>query len=151
MAYRGSDPPGTVSSNPSPSTGGSANHRFLGGFCRRSTIEPGSSTARSVKLGRTRSNVQITVLGSNLAQMSIGRSLKRGGADRTDFGGSIRLAIASEEGIESCRSRIYDARAVKLGFDCLRSYLLGLRSPSASISSGCEPRSPVFTLHNLRL
>src|SRR5215472_6303631 len=38
------------------SGGESANHRFLGGgargFCRRSTIEPGSSTARSVKLPR---------------------------------------------------------------------------------------------------
>jgi nicotinamide-nucleotide amidase len=54
------------------------------------------------------------------------------GPDRIDFGGSIRLAIASEEGTESRRSRIYGGRdwvrlgAVELGLDCLRRYLQGL-------------------------
>jgi nicotinamide-nucleotide amidase len=51
------------------------------------------------------------------------------GPDRIDFGGSIHLAIASEEGVESRRSRIYGGRdwvrlgAVELGLDCLRRYL----------------------------
>jgi nicotinamide-nucleotide amidase len=54
------------------------------------------------------------------------------GPDRIDFGGSIHLAIASEEGTESRRSRIYGGRdwvrlgAVELGLDCLRRYLQGL-------------------------
>ena len=54
------------------------------------------------------------------------------GPDRIDFGGSIHLAIASEEGVESRRSRIYGGRdwvrlgAVELGLDCLRRYLQGL-------------------------
>ena len=54
------------------------------------------------------------------------------GPDRIDFGGSIYLAIASEDGIESRRSRIYGGRdwvrlgAVELGLDCLRRYLQGL-------------------------
>jgi nicotinamide-nucleotide amidase len=54
------------------------------------------------------------------------------GPDRIDFGGSIHLAIAAEEGIESRRSRIYGGRdwvrlgAVELGLDCLRRYLQGL-------------------------
>jgi nicotinamide-nucleotide amidase len=54
------------------------------------------------------------------------------GPDRIDFGGSIRLAIAAEDGAESRRSRIYGGRdwvrlgAVKLGLDCLRRYLQGL-------------------------
>ena len=66
------------------------------------------------------------------------------GPDRIDFGGSIHLAIAAEEGVESRRSRIYGGRdwvrlgAVELGLDCLRRYLQGLQSPSAPISSGCE-------------
>jgi nicotinamide-nucleotide amidase len=51
------------------------------------------------------------------------------GPDRIDFGGSIHLAIASEDGVESRRSRIYGGRdwvrlgAVELGLDCLRRYL----------------------------
>jgi nicotinamide-nucleotide amidase len=51
------------------------------------------------------------------------------GPDRIDFGGSIHLAIAAEEGVESRRSRIYGGRdwvrlgAVELGLDCLRRYL----------------------------
>src|SRR6202047_102000 len=51
------------------------------------------------------------------------------GPDRIDFGGSIHLAIAAEEGTESRRSRIYGGRdwvrlgAVELGLDCLRRYL----------------------------
>jgi nicotinamide-nucleotide amidase len=54
------------------------------------------------------------------------------GPDRIDFGGSIYLAIAAEEGVESRRSRIYGGRdwvrlgAVELGLDCLRRYLKGL-------------------------
>jgi nicotinamide-nucleotide amidase len=54
------------------------------------------------------------------------------GPDRIDFGGSIYLAIASEDGVESRRSRIYGGRdwvrlgAVELGLDCLRRYLQGL-------------------------
>jgi nicotinamide-nucleotide amidase len=54
------------------------------------------------------------------------------GPDRIDFGGSIHLAIAAEDRIESRRSRIYGGRdwvrlgAVELGLDCLRRYLQGL-------------------------
>src|SRR5271166_2011438 len=54
------------------------------------------------------------------------------GPDRIDFGGSIHLAIAAEDGIESRRSRIYGGRdwvrlgAVELGLDCLRRYLQSL-------------------------
>jgi nicotinamide-nucleotide amidase len=54
------------------------------------------------------------------------------GPDRIDFGGSIYLAIAGPERIESRRSRIYGGRdwvrlgAVELGLDCLRRYLYGL-------------------------
>src|SRR6266478_2816609 len=54
------------------------------------------------------------------------------GPDRIDFGGSIHLAIADEEGVESRRSRIYGGRdwvrlgAVEFGLDCLRRYLQGL-------------------------
>jgi len=51
------------------------------------------------------------------------------GADRIDFGGSIHLAIAAADRVESRRSRIYGGRdwvrlgAVELGLDCLRRYL----------------------------
>jgi nicotinamide-nucleotide amidase len=54
------------------------------------------------------------------------------GPDRIDFGGSIHLAIAAEDEVESRRSRIYGGRdwvrlgAVELGLDCLRRYLHGL-------------------------
>ena len=54
------------------------------------------------------------------------------GPDRIDFGGSIHLAIASDDGTESRRSRIYGGRdwvrlgAVELGLDCLRRYLQNL-------------------------
>jgi nicotinamide-nucleotide amidase len=54
------------------------------------------------------------------------------GPDRIDFGGSIHLAIAAEDGVQSRRSRIYGGRdwvrlgAVELGLDCLRRYLQGL-------------------------
>src|ERR1700738_2695124 len=54
------------------------------------------------------------------------------GPDRIDFGGSIHLAIAAEEGVESRRSRIYGGRgwggpgAGALGLHCLRRYLQGL-------------------------
>ena len=51
------------------------------------------------------------------------------GPDRIDFGGSIHLAIAAPDRVESRRSRIYGGRdwvrlgAVELGLDCLRRYL----------------------------
>jgi nicotinamide-nucleotide amidase len=54
------------------------------------------------------------------------------GPDRIDFGGSIHLAIAAAEGIESRPSRIYGGRdwirlgTVEFGLDCLRRYLQGL-------------------------
>lgn len=54
------------------------------------------------------------------------------GPDRIDFGGSIHLAIAAEDGAASRRSRILGGRewvrlgAVELGLDCLRRFLLGL-------------------------
>jgi nicotinamide-nucleotide amidase len=54
------------------------------------------------------------------------------GPDRIDFGGSIHLAIAGPERLESRRARIYGGRdwvrlgAVELGLDCLRRYLQGL-------------------------
>jgi nicotinamide-nucleotide amidase len=54
------------------------------------------------------------------------------GPDRIDFGGSIYLAIADGDRVESRRSRIYGGRewvrlgAVELGLDCLRRYLQGL-------------------------
>ena len=54
------------------------------------------------------------------------------GADRLEFGGTICLAIASESGAKSRRSRILGGRewvrlgAVEMGLDCLRRYLNGL-------------------------
>jgi len=54
------------------------------------------------------------------------------GADRIDFGGSICIAIATENDVASRRSRILGGRewvrlgAVELGLDCLRRYLYGL-------------------------
>ena len=54
------------------------------------------------------------------------------GADRIDLGGSICLAIATEQDVASRRSRIVGGRewvrlgAVELGLDCLRRYLQGL-------------------------
>jgi competence/damage-inducible protein CinA-like protein len=54
------------------------------------------------------------------------------GLDRIDFGGTICLAIASEAGVDSRRSRILGGRewvrlgAVELGLDCLRRQLYGL-------------------------
>ena len=54
------------------------------------------------------------------------------GADRIDFGGSICIAIATENDVASRRSRILGGRewvrlgAVELGLDCLRRYLCGL-------------------------
>jgi nicotinamide-nucleotide amidase len=54
------------------------------------------------------------------------------GPDRIDFGGSIHLAIAAADRIESRRSRIYGGRdwvrlgAVELGLDCLRRHLQNL-------------------------
>jgi hypothetical protein len=66
------------------------------------------------------------------------------GPDRIDFGGSIHLPIAAEEGVESRRSRIYGGR------DWVRSSSASTAcaatssaspSPSAPISSGCD-RNP---------
>jgi nicotinamide-nucleotide amidase len=54
------------------------------------------------------------------------------GPDRIDFGGSICLAIADGDTVESRRSRILGGRewvrlgAVELGLDCLRRQLYGL-------------------------
>jgi nicotinamide-nucleotide amidase len=54
------------------------------------------------------------------------------GPDRIDFGGSIHLAIADGDRVETRRSRIYGGRdwvrlgAVELGLDCLRRHLFGL-------------------------
>jgi nicotinamide-nucleotide amidase len=54
------------------------------------------------------------------------------GADRIDFGGTICLAIATEQDTASRRSRIVGGRewvrlgAVELGLDCLRRHLQGL-------------------------
>jgi nicotinamide-nucleotide amidase len=54
------------------------------------------------------------------------------GPDRVDFGGTICLAVATEQEIASRRSRIVGGRewvrlgAVELGLDCLRRHLQGL-------------------------
>jgi nicotinamide-nucleotide amidase len=54
------------------------------------------------------------------------------GADRIEFAGTVCLAIATKEKVESRRSRIVGGRdwvrlgAVELGLDCLRRYLQGL-------------------------
>ena len=54
------------------------------------------------------------------------------GADRIDLGGTICLAIATEEEVASRRSRIVGGRewvrlgAVELSLDCLRRHLQGL-------------------------
>jgi nicotinamide-nucleotide amidase len=54
------------------------------------------------------------------------------GADRIDLGGTICLAIATEQEVASRRSRILGGRewvrlgAVELGLDCLRRHLQGL-------------------------
>src|SRR5687767_5259595 len=54
------------------------------------------------------------------------------GADRIEFAGTICLAIATERGVASRRSRIVGGRdwvrlgAVEMGLDCLRRHLQGL-------------------------
>jgi nicotinamide-nucleotide amidase len=54
------------------------------------------------------------------------------GADRIEFAGTVCLAIATKDGVESRRSRIVGGRdwvrlgAVEMGLDCLRRYLQGL-------------------------
>jgi competence/damage-inducible protein CinA-like protein len=54
------------------------------------------------------------------------------GADRIEFAGTVCLAIATERGVASRRSRIVGGRdwvrlgAVEMGLDCLRRYLQGL-------------------------
>jgi len=54
------------------------------------------------------------------------------GADRIDFGATIDIAIAAEEGAVTRRSRILGGRdwvrfgAVEMGLDCLRRHLQGL-------------------------
>ncbi len=54
------------------------------------------------------------------------------GPDRIDFGGTICLAIATAQGVDSRRSRILGGRewvrlgACEMGLDCLRRQLQGL-------------------------
>jgi nicotinamide-nucleotide amidase len=54
------------------------------------------------------------------------------GADRIEFGGTICLAIATPDGVESRKSRIVGGRewvrlgAVEMALDCLRRALQGL-------------------------
>ncbi len=54
------------------------------------------------------------------------------GPDRIDFGGTICLAIATADGVESRRSRVLGGRewvrlgATEMGLDCLRRHLQGL-------------------------
>jgi nicotinamide-nucleotide amidase len=54
------------------------------------------------------------------------------GADRIEFGGTVCLAISTEQGVASRRSRIVGGRdwvrlgAVEMGLDCLRRHLQGL-------------------------
>jgi nicotinamide-nucleotide amidase len=54
------------------------------------------------------------------------------GPDRIDFGGTICLAIATADGVESRKSRILGGRewvrlgASEMGLDCLRRQLQGL-------------------------
>jgi nicotinamide-nucleotide amidase len=54
------------------------------------------------------------------------------GADRLEFGGTVCLAISTEQDVASRRSRIVGGRewvrlgAVEMGLDCLRRYLQGL-------------------------
>jgi competence/damage-inducible protein CinA-like protein len=54
------------------------------------------------------------------------------GADRIEFGGTVCLAISTEQDVASRRSRIVGGRewvrlgAVEMGLDCLRRYLQGL-------------------------
>ena len=54
------------------------------------------------------------------------------GPDRIEFGGTINLAIATEDDVASRRSRVLGGRewvrlgATELGMDCLRRYLQGL-------------------------
>jgi nicotinamide mononucleotide (NMN) deamidase PncC len=66
------------------------------------------------------------------------------GPDRIDFGGSVYLAIAAAEGVETRRSRIYGGRdwvrlgAVELASTACAATSGASRSPNAPISSGCE-------------
>jgi nicotinamide-nucleotide amidase len=54
------------------------------------------------------------------------------GADRIEFAGTVCLAIASKNGVDSRRSRVVGGRdwvrlgAIEMGLDCLRRYLQGL-------------------------
>lgn len=54
------------------------------------------------------------------------------GADRIDLGGTIHIAIATDQGVEYRLARILGGRdwtrlgAIELGLDCLRRFLLGL-------------------------
>ena len=54
------------------------------------------------------------------------------GADRIEFAGTVCLAVATKDDVESRRSRIVGGRdwvrlgAVEMGLDCLRRYLQGL-------------------------
>jgi len=71
------------------------------------------------------------------------------GADRIEFGGTICLAIATEDDAASRRSRIVGGRewvrlgAVEMGLDCLRRYLQGLpvyeRTDFEKVEKGTSP------------
>ena len=71
------------------------------------------------------------------------------GADRIEFGGTICLAIATEDDAASRRSRIFGGRewvrlgAVEMALDCLRRYLQGLpvyeRTDFEKVEKGTSP------------
>jgi len=71
------------------------------------------------------------------------------GADRIEFGGTICLAIATEDDAASRRSRIVGGRewvrlgAVEMALDCLRRYLQGLpvyeRTDFEKVEKGTSP------------
>ncbi len=70
------------------------------------------------------------------------------GADRVDFGGTVYIAIATADQVESRRSRIVGGRewvrlgAVELGLDCLRRYLQGLPVQERIDFEKVEPETP---------
>jgi nicotinamide-nucleotide amidase len=86
----------------------------LGGAVTRGAAEAAATAARRVA-GSTHALAVLTDLDA--------------GSDRIDFGASICLAIATQEGVVSRRSRVVGGRdwvrlgAVELGLDCLRRHL----------------------------
>ncbi len=96
-------------------------------------LRPGNAAPIQVRSAPTAEWVALAVRWETTASHALAVLIEvDDGPDRIDFGGSIHLAIASEEGSESRRSRIYGGRdwvrlgAVELGLDCLRRYLQGL-------------------------